>query len=486
MVLRFFSLKRIKHFLLIISAVFFSGVLLNAEKLVILHFNDLHARIDNLAKIAFIAQINDQSNPDVLLISLGDNFSGSPIVDQCQPQGEPVLNIFNKIGLDLLVIGNHEFDYGAERLQTFLQKGKFTALLANAQVPETFKTLLLSYYPYQTSVGTKIIFVPLLQVDEDGYPSTHPDAIKGFSFYEPLAFAENFIHLKEKSDYLVALTHLGTDQDVQLAERYNFFPLIIGGHSHTTIEQPLKVGNSQIVQAGDNGHFLGRLEIEFNDQKKVCALKYRLIDLKKVESRDQEIEKLITEYNKNPYFKTVLIKNDFEFLTKESVGYLVTDAMRSVVGADICLFNAGGVRRSRLAKEITIKDVYDTLPFRNELVVYKMKTSEIRKLILKYFLRRQQTPDLFISGAKYLIRKIANDQFEVLLSGENDQPLDENECFQVVINSYMAANDSKDLPQNGKSSYLIIGDALKKYLEVLAGKGQKLPDYNNIKRIRVE
>ncbi len=86
-------------------------------RIVIFHSNDIHGKIDNFAKVAAIIAREKQGGADVYYFCAGDNFTGNPIIDQYEPPGEPMLELLNRLGLDLLCPGNHEFDIGLENLK---------------------------------------------------------------------------------------------------------------------------------------------------------------------------------------------------------------------------------------------------------------------------------------------------------------------------------------------------------------------------------
>ena len=90
------------------------------KRVVIFHSNDVHAKIDHFAKIAVILDRERRSGADVFYFSAGDNFTGNPVVDRYNPPGGPIREIYNRLGLTLLELGNHEFDYGWERLDRYL------------------------------------------------------------------------------------------------------------------------------------------------------------------------------------------------------------------------------------------------------------------------------------------------------------------------------------------------------------------------------
>jgi 5'-nucleotidase/2',3'-cyclic phosphodiesterase and related esterases len=178
----------------------------------------------------------------VFVACSGDMFSGSPIVDNYKDaQGYPMIDVMNKTGFDVSVLGNHEFDYGPETLKDRVEQANFSWVCANVNmlnsgVPQTdaYKTI--------EKDGVKITFLGLVETNgKPGavIPSTHPWKVKAFKFKKPQEVVTNYKNIKEKekSDVVVALTHLGFSNnsafdDVNLANQFSFIDMVIGGHSH--------------------------------------------------------------------------------------------------------------------------------------------------------------------------------------------------------------------------------------------------------------
>ncbi|MDQ1354971.1 MAG: hypothetical protein QG657_5280, partial [Acidobacteriota bacterium] len=158
------------------------------ETIIIFHINDIHAQIDNLAKIAPVINQERKKNPNVFFMNAGDNFSGNPVVDQYIPKGEPIIQLLNQLKVDVLELGNHEFDYGQEILKDFMKKARYPMICANVKVVagEAGGAILPQPRPYvilKTKKGTKIAVLGVIQTDRDSHiPSAHPGKLKGLVF----------------------------------------------------------------------------------------------------------------------------------------------------------------------------------------------------------------------------------------------------------------------------------------------------------------
>ena len=101
------------------------------EKVIIFSINDIHSRIENFSKIKPLIDNERAKGNKVFFVSAGDIFSGNPIVDNYSEKGFPIIDLLNRTGLDISVIGNHEFDYGQNVLSDRISQANFPFVCAN-------------------------------------------------------------------------------------------------------------------------------------------------------------------------------------------------------------------------------------------------------------------------------------------------------------------------------------------------------------------
>jgi 5'-nucleotidase/UDP-sugar diphosphatase len=434
-------------------------------RIVIFHTNDIHGKIDNFAKVAAIIDAERKGGAEVFFFCAGDNFTGNPVIDQYDPPGEPMLELLNRLGLDLLCPGNHEFDYGLENLEKFAARARFSLVSANIKpLPGSFPQLRPSVL-LKTKAGVKIVVFGLIQIESgNGLPSTHPDKVKGLVFSEPLAKALEMKKLRASCNVLIGLTHIGYDQDLMLAGEMPELDAIIGGHSHTRVDPAENVNGVLVAQAGSDNKFLGRVELLVRNGR-VVEKRGSLIDLKGPMAEDAEVKGMIVRFNQNPAFARVIAEAPLEITGKEALGSLMTDAIRRVHGLDIAFQNEGGIRLNFLPKKITLKDIYTLDPFGNQVVQFAMTAAEIRSLIANSFEKNREI-DLQVSGISYVVRSDGAGQIqEILLRDASGTPLAEDKKFQVGISSYVASSYKFVHQDPGRSLMSTTADALIQYLQ---------------------
>ncbi|MBL0067569.1 MAG: metallophosphatase [Chitinophagaceae bacterium] len=257
-------------------------------KLTILHTNDTHSRLEpfpmdggrnqGLGGIAARAQLITeirQQEEQVLLFDAGDIFQGTPYFNLYK--GEPEIKAMSSMKYDATTIGNHDFDAGMENLATQLSRhANFPMLIANYDftgTPMEYKT-----QPYKIFKKGKLK-IGVFGVGIEGR-GLIPDSLFGATKYlDPISKANEVagkLKADEKCDMIICLSHLGYKykesnivSDEVLAKETENVDLIIGGHTHTFLDDPIvyknKKGDDVIVnQVGFAGIILGRLDFEFS------------------------------------------------------------------------------------------------------------------------------------------------------------------------------------------------------------------------------
>jgi 5'-nucleotidase len=259
-------------------------------QLTILHTNDFHSHIDPFPKdaarnageggmakrAAMISQVRAEQK-NVLVFDAGDIFQGTPYFNYFK--GELELKLMTEMGYDAATIGNHDLDNGLEGLKDQLKNAGFPFINCNYDFSETVLAGKILPYKIFKKQGLRIgvygLGIELYGlVSKQNYGKT--------KYLDPLASAlkmEEFLKKEKKTDLIICLSHLGfTYQekkvgDMQLAAETKYTDLIIGGHTHTFLNQPEHVtnksGNTVLVnQVGFGGLMLGRIDYFFEKEGK--------------------------------------------------------------------------------------------------------------------------------------------------------------------------------------------------------------------------
>ena len=274
-----YKIFNVPLFLLFFSFFFFPFSLQaqQSSPIVILHTNDTHSRLEpylesNLDDVGgvvrrhtFIQQTRAQY-PHTIVVDAGDFSQGTPYFNLFK--GFPEIELMNKMGYDVVELGNHEFDNGSKALAKRLKKANFKIVCANYQFKNKNLSKLVKPYAIINVGENKIGFFGLLCDMKKVLMPTH---YKETTFLDPVSAAKEMVDLlqnKEQCDIIICLSHLGIEAEWEgditdkiIAEKVNGIDFIIGGHNHLLLEEPLIVNDTKIVQAKKNGIFVGKLTI---------------------------------------------------------------------------------------------------------------------------------------------------------------------------------------------------------------------------------
>ena len=405
------------------------------KNLTIFFVNDQHGQLENFAKVKHIVE-EEKKETNVMLVCSGDLFSGNPVVDYYSDKGHPMVDVMNEVGFDLCTIGNHEFDYGEEILKKRMNQADFGWLCANIDmkntgipVPDAYKTLTVG--------DIKVTFLGLLETNgkqNDVIPSTHPGKVKNIGFERPENVVNRYAGVKatENADVYVALTHLGRNGnstvlgDFQLAEKFPYFDLIIGGHSHTTVDT--EVNGIPIFQTNGYLRAMGKIELVI-ENKKVKSLNYSEIDLNQYTEENATVRAKIDAYDLE--MATLLDKKVGTAAIAHStrqLGCFYTDVLVSEMNVDIALQNAGGIRAGLDVGEITTREVYRMDPFNNDAHIYTFTVSDFTKFL------KESNAGFYYSGLQ-----ITQNGDAIELRDSGGALLNANTSITLGINDYIPA-----------------------------------------------
>lgn len=448
-------------------------------EVVILHTNDMHSKIDNMAKLSWLADSLRQQHRYLFLVSAGDNFTGNPIVDMYPRVGYPMVDLMNQAGFVLSAMGNHEFDMGQKEFSQRRKEADFPFISANIDVSGSHLKKVKPWVNLKAG-RCRIPLVSFIQLEKNGIPSSHPSKLEGITFTQATARAADFLFLKKKYGMLVGLTHLGIEGDISMAQKYPQFDLIIGGHSHTVMEVPRVENGVTIVQTGSQLKSVGKTTLTI-ERGKITGIDYELISLDALNGRNPAVQAAIDQYNDNEEMNRVLAQAITPMTGKEELGAMMTDAVTAMSGVDIAVQNIGGIRIPFLAEgNILYRDIFRLDPFGNQVVVFKMSVPEIKSLLVNAY-NRSQKIDLIVSGMTYTAIINGNGLcVDVDMKGLDGQPLDPAKTYKVGMNSYISSSYSFDHVDPGTVNYETTAQTLISFLQ----KVQKV-DYRGTQRTAI-
>jgi 5'-nucleotidase/UDP-sugar diphosphatase len=413
--------------LIIFCSLFFGRIHGQTEKrIIILHTNDMHSRLTGFgpessytplsinddktaggfARMATIIREEKKKSPfNTIAVDVGDFMMGT-LFQALEVKTGFELHLMKKIGYDIGCLGNHEFDFGPEKLASMvssaLKQGEIPKILSgnivfdekdkrDDQLEDLFSNNNLSRSLVLPVNGLKVGFFSLIGIN------AAKDAPKSVpvKFARQTAFARRMVkELKdEKCDVIVCLSHSGVEkdkegewdgEDVELAEKVKGINLIISGHTHTKLETPILVNGIPIIQAGDKGRFIGRIALSWNGTT-LKVEDYKLLPVDDRTMGDREINDLV-EHQKTLVNEEVLkplsmsydkpiAESGFQLECDENgdiegsnLGPLVADAIHYYVnkhnpqGTDLSMVAVGMIFEKILPGIICAPDIFRVMP----------------------------------------------------------------------------------------------------------------------------
>jgi len=449
----------------------------DGQELTIFFINDPHAQLENFAKIKHIVD-QERASKNVLLTSSGDLFSGDPVVDNYEQKGYPMIDLMNKVGFDVSAVGNHEFDYGELVLHDRMLQADFSWVCANVNMgntgvpqPSAFKTL---------EVGDlTVTFLGLVETEgkENGtIPSTHPWRVQNFIFNRPEEVVSNCQEIKdqENADILIALTHLGHNGndgvlgDYQLANKFPYFDLILGGHSHYRIDTV--VNSTPVFQTGSYLNYLGKVNLVIKNRE-IVSYDFELINLNNYNEVDPEIQQLVEQYSVVPQLEEVVGESKI-YHSKSQLGCFYTDALRIGLNVNVSFQNTGGIRSGLDEGDITRREILEIDPFNNGTVKYEMSVREIKDFL------KGSGAGFYYSGIQ-----ISQEGNAIYIRDMQDNIMADEVILSVGMNDYIPAVHDQFFPANGEILSITTAEVLMKYLEEI-NSVVNYPDCNNYFRFQ--
>jgi 5'-nucleotidase len=379
------------------------------KKFTILHSNDMHG--DFLAEAGgeeghliggvsllsgYINKVR-QEEKNVLFVISGDMVQGS-LIDK-EYRGISTIEIMNYLAPDVVTLGNHELDYGLPHLLFLEKMANFPIVNANLYIKKYNKRLMNPYVILNVD-GFDIIFIGIVtqevlkSLKRDGSISTFISLEEAVREVGKICDA----YKNDDIDLTILLTHIGFEEDKKLAAMLNpewGVDMIVGGHSHTILEQPAQVNDILIAQAGVGTDQIGRFDIVVDDDtNSIVEWQWQLLPIdNNLAQPDPEIEKLIATFQEevdrkyNRLIGRVARKLTHPHREQETdLGNLIADIVAQLDKFDVVLIGSGSIRGTKLGPLVTLSDLKTVYPYDD--VLYKVTvTGEHITKIFAHFMR---------------------------------------------------------------------------------------------------
>jgi 5'-nucleotidase/UDP-sugar diphosphatase len=419
-------------------------------RLLLLHTNDVHGHLETssdsgdmggFVRVANVIRTLKTTFPDRVVVLDGGDFAvGTPTSGLFH--GLPTAEAMASLGYDAIAIGNHEFDWGQEAMLRMLKATNAPIVCANLVRVDDGGHPFAPFTVVERG-GVKLGIIGLVAPDTaTRTPEAHT---RGWSFQQAAPAMRTAMGQLPEVDVVLALSHLGVDDDRALAQAVPEIDLIVGGHSHTPLEQPVVENGVPIVQAGCYSRFVGVLEVEVDtDLDSLRVVSYRLVPIDDSIGTDPQVAAVVEGYASQvrPILDRVVgeVTSEVRNQTAEgsldrSLGNLVADMLRAEAGTDFAVYNRGGVRGDMPAGSLTVRLLHEMFPFDDNVVVLRVSGAALAEI-----LQEGTNPQaaLSLSGLRAHLDSEGHVQLE-----RDGKPLDPEAMYTLATTNFLATGGDR-------------------------------------------
>ena len=423
----------------IVTAFAFSFFLLffvgyRKSEFVILSTNDMHASLENMARLATAVK-ECRDTVFTIVVDAGDRWTGNAYVDLAEGR-LPMIKLMNAVGYDVATIGNHDFDPGQKVLDEAIDEAEFDVVCANMTSSGEWLKDVDKCERIVTPKGIAVDFVGVVTSYSNGHPDGNDVNFEGLHFEDPQVVAERECEVSN-GDVKVLLSHMGDDRDLALAARYGGYDLIIGGHTHRILDT--LVNGTVVGQTGRKLKNVGVTRVKMRGSK-VVSVEYENVPLKGYD-KNAKIEQMIEDIEANSDLKLV-VGSMAKAVNHVGLCNLQTKIIKEATGADIGMYHRGGVRIIEGLPEgdVSIKTLFDNEPFFSQVHTALVTPAQLRKLIISKY------NDTVNAKESHVVDLYTTTPYKIIVD-ENDMAYDvrfpllkEGVKYRLAVADYVARN----------------------------------------------
>lgn len=430
---------------------------MDLKKLTILHNNDIHgdffakeeqeAVFGGMSMLSGYVQKVRREEKNVVYAIAGDMLQGS-IIDQ-EYRGVSTIDIMNIIDPDIVTLGNHEIDYGLAHLMFLERCARFPIINANLHIKPT-NTRLFNSHKIMMVGGIRILFIGIITEDILSYAGQDP-ILSSFVDVKEAAREVEYICNNYKDidiDFTVLLTHIGFDKDVELAgllPKEIGVDLILGGHSHTMMEEPAEVNDILIAQVGTGSTHIGRFDIIIDmDRNAVHEYSWEAIPIDDSHCpRDRIMDEVLASYSEkvdNKYNQILTrLKKPLEHpdrYRETSMGNFFADLFKSQLDVDLFILGSGSIRGARLEDVITLSKLREIFPYDEGIISFSVDGQRLEDMIFTFFdnIYAGKTHEFYQFSRDFSVKVKGEGKVEqMLLSGK---PLEKSRKYRIAMQKF--------------------------------------------------
>jgi 5'-nucleotidase len=426
-----------------------------------------------IGKISTVLKDAKEANPlGTFVISSGDDLMGRYFHTF---KGEAIYSLMSQSGYDLYVPGNHEFDKGPEVFANALEYAKFQTICSDLLIDDTVLEGKCLPYKIINTNGIKIGFFSLMTEEFPLITSAEDIKLKDTN----LVVAQNMVNTlkNEKCNIIVAITHIGLKQDELLAKNIEGIDVIFGGHSHQYTKELIHINDTLILNAGEQGAYVMKLDLPLNRQNKINKKEanLNLIPVISPIVANKEVNASLKKY-KNQLPETVILgkttvewdlRTDTLRKSESNVADLINDLLKDKFKVDIVMNNAGALRGKTVYPVGVITDtmLHQIDEFSNNVYMMTIEGKYLRQVLEHSATNYGRGGLMQVAGIQYTMDLSRQAQ---VIKKKNDGSWTITQIGDRVTQINIKSKDGTLIPLNDNKKYKVLSNA---YLVNHAGDG---------------
>lgn len=328
------------------------------------------------AYVAAAIRQEQRDCPHCVVLNCGDLVQGTPVSSIFQ--GVPIFEIANGLRFDAATFGNHEFDYGRSVVDQYLKIARYPIVAANV-VDGDGKLVTGKPYVILNVAGLRVGVIGA--VTASLYQLQLPERLGNVRARPVVAAVRSYLpELRERADILVLLGHLTGPEETEVAERLPEVHVVISGHNHGGLKEPVVTGGQWMGRLLANGVEVGRLDLQFDPAaKKVVSSQWKRIrvDSRTIQPAADVAREIAGWESKVAAEMDVPIGEAKRTIAKAEMKGLIEKALCEMTGADLAFMGRGGIRDELPKGTILIRHLWNIFPFDNTVVTGRFRGAQL-------------------------------------------------------------------------------------------------------------
>jgi sulfur-oxidizing protein SoxB len=376
-----------------------------------------YRKLGGFPRIAtLLSEFRQQTRDALLFLDSGDEIHGTGPAQWTK--GAAITPLLRSLGIDAMTPGNWEFGFGPEVLWKRVEECAFPVLACNVENAADRSSPLPASHVFDRA-GVRVGVIGLTSpIVTEKMPRAFGLGLRFSDALDRLPEQVADLREKEKADLVVLLSHMGLAQDLQLASEVQGIDVVLSGHTHDRLHDPIVVGKTILIQSGFSGSFLGRLDLEI-EGKAITGYRHKLIPVEETIDPNPAMSDLVDQQLRPHRERLAEIVGETVTplhrmsLLETSMDNLITDAYLNLTGAEVAFSHGWRYGAPVQSGPVSMSDLWQIIPTNPEVFMAELSGEQIRHMLEQSFenvyamppLRQKGGYPIRVSGLSAVVRQ---------------------------------------------------------------------------------